>query len=176
AELEEDLAALLGRREQVAQDFKTPLTEADVALSRFFFIERAQALRDGVRLQTFEFLHATFAEYLAARLTVHLVMDLVAQRPALSVLYTPASDDLLYALLSFAPLSSRQILRFVRAILASRVESTDLNALADVLIAILSESAVRAEHKYANYLPRRLELTSRHGIYSANLVLLSLAL
>jgi len=37
AELEEDLAALLGRREQVAQDFKTPLTEADVALSRFFF-------------------------------------------------------------------------------------------------------------------------------------------
>ena len=72
AELEADLAALLETRPASRDDFKAPLTQADVSLGRFFFIQRAQAVREGTRLQTYEFLHATFAEYLAARLAVQL--------------------------------------------------------------------------------------------------------
>src|SRR5262249_58024271 len=72
AELETDLVALIGRRADASSDFRAPLTQADLTLGRFFFVQRAQAVRDGSRLQTYEFLHATFGEYLAARLAVQL--------------------------------------------------------------------------------------------------------
>jgi len=77
------------------------MTRAQAGLGRFFFIQRAQAVRDGARLQTFEFLHATFGEYLVARLAVQLVVRLVSQQPALSVGSIRVEDDLLYSLFSF---------------------------------------------------------------------------
>jgi hypothetical protein len=175
-ELDGDLAALLGRRETAAGDFRAPLTQADVALGRFFFVQRAQAMREGTRLQTYEFLHATFGEYLAARLTVQLAAGLLAQRPALAVGPAPVDDDLLYALLSFAPLSSRQILRFVRGVCARRMPQAERRRLADLLVRLLADSAARTEHRHAGYRPAAIAVSSRHGIYSANLVLLILVL
>ncbi|MER7345761.1 hypothetical protein ABT390_10170 [Streptomyces aurantiacus] len=115
AELDEDLAALLGRASTPVSGFRAPLGRAEVALGRFFFVQRAQSIRDGQKLSTYEFLHATFGEYLAVRLAVRLLSGLLAHRPVLSMGGEPLNDDLMFALLSFAPLSSRQMLRFARA-------------------------------------------------------------
>lgn len=174
AELEADLVALLGRRTDAPGDFRAPLTQADLTLGRFFYIQRAQAMRDGSRLQTYEFLHATFGEYLAARLAVQLAAGLLAQRPALTVGPTRVDDDLLYALLSFAPLSSRQQLRFVRGCAARQVAAVDHQRLGGLLIEVLDDSAGRIEHRHAGYRPATIKVSSRHGRYGANLVLLIL--
>jgi hypothetical protein len=176
AELDADLAALLGQPAAQHSGFRAPLPPGEIALGRFFFIQRAQAVVAGSRLQTFEFLHATFGEYLAARLTVQLAAGLQKRRSPLMVGAAAADDDLLYALLSFAPLSSRQILRFVTSILRRQVAPGDRRELAGLLIDIFAASETRTEHRYSAYCPARLATASRHGTYSANLVLLILAL
>ena len=176
AELDADLAALLGRPAAQHAGFRTPLTQAEIAIGRFFFVQRAQAVLEGSRMQTFEFLHATFGEYLAARLTVQLATDLLGRRSSLMVNRAMADDDLLYGLLSFAPLSSRQILRFVKSICQRQVPDTDRRRLADLLIDVFAASENRTEHRYNAYRPAPLPTSSRHGIYGANLVLLTLAL
>jgi hypothetical protein len=176
AELDADLAALLGRPTGQNPGFRTPLTQAEVAIGRFFFVQRAQAMLEGSRMQAFEFLHATFGEYLAARLTVQLSSDLLSRRSSLMVGKATADDDLLYALLSFAPLSSRQVLRFVKTICRRQVSDADRRKLVDLLIGVLADSETRTEHRYHSYCPAPLPTSSRHGVYSANIVLLILAL
>jgi hypothetical protein len=176
AELENDLAALLGRRESRGSDFRVPLSQAEIVLGRFFFVHRAQAIQDGAQLQTFEFLHATFGEYLVARLAIQLTLGLASQRPALAVAAPAIHDELLYALLSFAPLSSRQLLRFLRELCAPQVSAADRRQLIHTLITLLTESATRTEHRYAHYRPSELAVAARHGIYNANLILLILVL
>jgi hypothetical protein len=176
AELESDLTALLGPNAAASSGFKAPLTQADVALGRFFFVQRAQAVRDGTRLQTYEFLHATFGEYLAARLAVQLAAGMLTRWPALTVGPTVTDDDLLYALLSFAPLSSRQLLRFVVGVCGRQVTAADRRPLAGLLVNVLAGNAARTGHRYATYHPAALPVSSRHSIYSANVVLLILVL
>ncbi len=177
AELDGDLTALLGPAAVTASHFRTPVTHADVALGRFFFVQRAQAIRDGIRLQTFEFLHATFGEYLATRLAVQLIADLLNQRPALAVGPAVIGDDLAFALLSYAPLSSRQVLRFVQGIVARRIGDPGHRVqLAELLIQVHGGGANRGDHRYSSYRPGPLGAASRHGIYSANLVLLIVTL
>ena len=177
AELDEDLRALLGENRSTGRaDFRTPLTGAGLALGRFFFIQRAQAVRDGTPLQTFEFLHATFAEYLVARLAVRLTAGLPSRQSALVVGPTHVDDDQMYALLSFAPLSSRQQLRFVRGCAARMLTPGEQNRLADVLLDLFVDSAFRSEHRLAAYRPALTPVTVRHGLYSLNLLLLILAL
>ncbi|HET9894990.1 MAG TPA: helix-turn-helix domain-containing protein [Streptosporangiaceae bacterium] len=177
AELDSDLTALLGPASAAASHFRTPATHADMALGRFFFVQRAQAIRDGTRLQTFEFLHATFGEYLATRLAVQLIADLLNQRPALAVGPAVIGDDLAFALLSYAPLSSRQVLRFVQGIVACQIgDAGRRRQLAELLIQVHAGSADRVDHRYASYRPGSLGAASRQGIYSANLVLLIVTL
>ncbi|MGD0069405.1 MAG: hypothetical protein ABSB76_39035, partial [Streptosporangiaceae bacterium] len=174
AELDTDLAALLGRAATEHAGFRTPLTQAEIAIGRFFFVQRAQAVLEGSPMQTFEFLHATFAEYLAARLTVQLATDLLRRRSPL--IAAMAEDDLLYGLLSFAPLSSRQILRFLKDICQRQVPEGDRRRLADLLIEAFAAGENRTEHHYSAYRPAPIPTSSRHGIYGANLVLLILSL
>ncbi len=176
-ELDSDLTALLGSASAATSNFRAPTGHADVALGRFFFIQRAQAIRDDARLQTFEFLHATFGEYLAARLAVQLVADMLGQRPALAVGPAVIGDELAFALLSYAPLSSRQILRFVQGIITRQIPNpSERERLAELLMQVHSRSATRSDHRYDSYQPAALATASRHGIYSANLVLLIVVL
>jgi hypothetical protein len=177
AELDADLTALLGRPGAGAgAGFALPLSHGGIAVGRFFFVQRNQAISADTRLATFEFLHATFGEYLAARLAVRLAAALAAQRPALAVGYAPLDDDLLYALLSFGPLSARQMLRFVVGCCERDVAVAGQSRLTDVLIGVLADSRQRTGHKHADYTPAALPTAARHGIYSANLVLLILSL
>jgi hypothetical protein len=175
AELDADLAALLGRRDAGRADFRVPLSQAGIAVGRFFFVQRGQAISADIRLPTYEFLHATFGEYLAARLTVQLAAGLLDRRPALTVGRAPADDDLLYALLSFAPLSSRQMLRFVAGSGLRVVAPAGRPQLAELLIGVLGDSRRRTGHRYEDYAPAPRATAARHAVYSANLVLLILA-
>ncbi|WP_143672305.1 NACHT domain-containing protein [Streptomyces sp. OK228] len=174
AEVEEDLTALLGKTEKVAPtDFgRTPLGQAEIALSRFFFVKHGEALSNEQSLATYEFLHATFGEYLAARMTVRLITEMLNQRQILYLGGIAYNDDLLYVLLSYTPLSSRQILRFAAARITILPELTRQN-LSALLVVILAAHRERVEHKFAQYRPVRLPTSSRHAIYDANLTLLT---
>ncbi|MBT2507900.1 hypothetical protein J7I98_18835 [Streptomyces sp. ISL-98] len=172
AELEQDLTALLGRPESPQAGFRAPLDQAEIALGRFFFVQRAQALRDDQRLATYEFLHATFGEYLAARLAVQLLHGLLDQRPALSLGRAGVDDDLLYVLLSYAPLSSRQMLRFVGARIG-RIAPEDRERLGELLVTVMADHRNRTEHRFAEYRPTVRATSSRHGLYGANLMMLT---
>lgn len=177
AELDGDLRALIGENRATGRaDFRTPLTGAGLALGRFFFIQRAQAVRDGTPSQTFEFLHATFAEYLVARLAVRLAAGLSRQGSALVVGPARIDDDQMFALLSFAPLSSRQQLRFVRGCAARMIDADERQRLAGVLLDLFDASRFRAEHRLVAYEPVARPVFVRHGMYSLNLLLLLLAL
>ncbi|WP_434599221.1 NACHT domain-containing protein [Streptomyces sp. A5-4] len=173
AELELDLVALLGRSEPATTDFRARLGPAEIALGRFFFVQRAQALRDDQRLATYEFLHATFGEYLAARLAVQLLEGLLDQRPALTLSRVGVDDDLLYVLLSYAPLSSRQMLRFVGARIRL-IAPQDRRRLGELLVTVMADHRNRTEHRFAEYRPSVRATSSRHGLYGANLMMLTL--
>ncbi|WP_437052336.1 NACHT domain-containing protein [Streptomyces sp. enrichment culture] len=181
AELDEDLTALLGRASAEASGFRTPLGAAEVALGRFFFVQRAQSVRDGRVLATYEFLHATFGEYLVVRLTLHVLTSLLTHRPSLSMAESSVDDDLAYTLLSYAPLSSRQMLRFA-ASLVRRIPAAERDRLASLLIAVLQQHGQRGHEPHRAYRPMRspaspgLRTSARHGIYGANLVLVILLL
>lgn len=174
-ELDEDLAALLGHHAAQVSGFRAPLGRAQIALGRFFFVQRAQSIRDGQTLSTYEFLHATFGEYLAVRLAVRLLTRLLDHRPVLSMGGEPLNDGLMFALLSFAPLSSRQMLRFARC-RVERLPEIDRAQLAGLVVRALRERELRVDQPYPAYAPRRIRAASRHGIHSANLVLLALLL
>lgn len=176
AELDEDLAALLGRASAADAGFRTPLGAADVALGRFFFVQRAQSVRDGHTLATYEFLHATFGEYLVVRLALHVLTGLLTHRPpALSLAESRLDDDLAYTLLSYAPLSSRQMLRFAGS-MVRRIPGDERDRLARLLVRVLEQHGTRTEEPHRAYRPGRLRTSSRHGVYGANLVLVILLL
>nr|WP_239091670.1 hypothetical protein [Streptomyces sp. SID14478] len=174
-ELDEDLTALLGRRAAAASGFRTPLGAAEVALGRFFFVQRSQSVRDGKTLSTYEFLHATFGEYLVIRLALRLLTDLLAPRPSLSLGASRIDDDLAYALLSYAPLSSRQMLRFARG-LVGPMDAPERQRLAARLIRVLHEHETRTADQHPGYRPDGLRTAARHGIYGSNLVLMIMVL
>ncbi|MEU8887844.1 hypothetical protein [Streptomyces sp. NPDC048442] len=177
AELEEDLIALLGRSAAAAAtDFRhTPLKQAEIALGRFFFVQKAQAVQDERQLTTYEFLHATFGEYLVARLSVVLLDQLLDHRPALSIGRTHVDDELMYALLSYALLASRQMTRFVEARIG-HLAPERRERLGELLISVMDDARNRVEHKFADYRPIPRATAARHGKYEANLMMLTVLL
>ncbi|MEH0974519.1 hypothetical protein V6U77_25635 [Micromonospora sp. CPCC 205546] len=180
-DFEADLAALpfLGSHPTaVATDghLRTPLRPAEVVLGRFFFVHRAQATRDDTRAGTYEFLHATFGEFLIAR-TISLVLGDLAAREASALLgATSTEDDALHALLSFATLTGRTpIVTFLTEILTSWGGSRQ-DAVADMLLRLFRAAAGRrpARH-FESYQPRPLSVPARHAVYGVNLLVLVLA-
>lgn len=171
AELDNDLRGLGLSPDRPADGFRTPLTAGQEMIGRFFFIQRAQAQRDGQHLQAYEFLHATFGEYLVARLTVQALHDAVARDAAGNLALQPRSpdDDLLSSLLGYTPLTARAtVLPFVTALI-------DGPAVRPWLIDRLRTAVLRPQWK-----PRAYQPVDRRGdfwtaTYSFNLTLLVLA-
>ncbi|MEU7572737.1 hypothetical protein [Micromonospora sp. NPDC049240] len=178
-ELDADLAALpfggsaAGRRDGL----RAPLAAAEVVLGRFFFIHRARVEDEAQRRETYEFLHATFGEYLVARLTAQVVDDLVTRRGAASLTLTvePVEDDLLHALLSYAVLSSRStVLVFIEENLRGR-QIPVRDAWADLLVRLFRAALfATGGRRFDDYRPRRLREPARCAAYTANLLLLIL--
>ncbi len=154
------------------------LTRAELAVGRFFFIHRSQASLHEEKISDYEFLHATFGEYLVARLALDTLRGLVkiwnAHDP--STLLRPDAelpDDSLWDLLSFTPLSDdTQTIGF----LAERITKLGEQArtdLAAVLTRLFSTSLRPRPRGYGSYEPRPLTVPARHAAYSANLLVLN---
>jgi hypothetical protein len=111
AELDTDLAALYNQDDgrSASGGSRVPLTAAQLVVGQFFFVHQAQAIQDGKRLYAFEFLHATFGEYLVARIVAGELRDLAVVEALGSSRsrYSPPDYSYLRALLSFTPLSNR---------------------------------------------------------------------
>ena len=180
AQLESDLAALpFGSPTAAASptvDLRAPLRPAEIVLGRFFFVHRAQASRDDSRLETYEFLHATFGEFLVARLVWQVLADIVAREAAATMSFggEPVDDDLLHALLSYGVLSGRMpIVGFLR-VFASRLDDKRRGDLTDLLVRLFQAAHhTRPGRRCDSYQPRPLPVPARHAAYSANLLLLA---
>lgn len=173
AELDADLAALGVHTDEVpATGFRAPLTAADRVLGRFFFIQRSVARRSTEHLETYEFLHATFGEYLIARLISELVSTLLTRRSALHLASrSTVDDDVLWALLSFVSMCDQEnVLPF----LIARLGASDRQEMRAALVLALNGDDDRPRG-YGDYRPVPRALVARLAIYRANLMLLVLA-
>ncbi|GAB3972785.1 hypothetical protein GCM10029978_050690 [Actinoallomurus acanthiterrae] len=171
-ELNADLKALLGDDGEATGRY-APLTPAQTTVGRFFFVHQAQALRDQVRLTTCEFLHATFGEYLIARLIVDELARLAddAARDTRRARQAAPEDDFLYALLSFTPLSIRRpTVDFLQSMWGRRLSHGP--ALELLLTYFRTALDSRAHDRHADYAPILLSVPARHATYAANLVTL----
>ncbi|MEV4017113.1 hypothetical protein AB0J35_42130 [Nonomuraea angiospora] len=164
AEFDRDLKALKLDRPEAGAGFAAPLSSGDLAPGKFFFVYEARATRDDEVLQTYEFLHATFGEFLIARFVASLLNELLAQE-AYSVL-RDVDDGLLRTLLSWATLSSRApVLSFLKEL--ARPEWQPL------IIRLFRRLDTRDEPPYA-YRPWIAGPHRRYAYYTANLTLLAL--
>jgi hypothetical protein len=180
-ELDADLRALLpAGRPEPAAGFRQPLGQAEKLVGRFFFMQHGQATRDGARLITYEFLHATFGEYLIARLTMRLLAELADEEAAAAAsVFGPAGcrDGRLHALLSFAPLTDRDsILGFVGELAAGSAAGAEPVArrLPITLFRRLDDRLT--DNDVRDYRPARLSGPQRHAAYDLNLMLLAVVL
>jgi hypothetical protein len=176
ADLDRDLTTLLGTSSGEAQGFRAPLGAAELVLGQFFFVQESQAFRGDRRLHTYEFLHATFGEFPVARLIWQVLEDLVARDSASwrSALGANRQDDgMLFALLSFASLSSSPSVIGFLAEITGRVSDLNRMSLAELLSRLCTLAQVgRSDRSHVDYEPRRLPAPTRHSIYTANLVIL----
>jgi hypothetical protein len=178
AELDTDLPLLLndaGTHSKSA-GLRAPLTAAQVVIGRFFFVHEAQATRDGMRLRTCEFLHATFGEYLIARLVVRELDDLAdaAERNATRSRPAPPDDAFFHALLSFSPLTTRNTTVSFLGDLIQAMPSRRRGALCRVLLSLFRSALDTRENTgYRDYRPTRVPGPARYAIYSANLLVLA---
>ncbi|MEZ7131539.1 NACHT domain-containing NTPase [Nonomuraea sp. AD125B] len=171
-ELSGDLTELLGDRTPgpSSRDFHAAASLAQQIVGRFFFIHQAQALRKDQLLTTCEFLHATFGEFLVARLILRELHEL-AEVAAASLRRVP-DDGFIRALLSFAPLTTRtQILDFLSA-LAERLPDERRRKFRELLLTAFQHAMEPDENgHYATYRPVDLGAPARHAAYAANLLL-----
>ncbi|GFJ84081.1 NACHT domain-containing protein [Phytohabitans houttuyneae] len=175
---EQDLAADLAAlppptppMESRGRDVGRNLEPARRVVGRFFFVHTAEA-EAGAGGRSYEFLHATFGDYLIAHHTVELLRDAAAVR-RLRTTSQQWDDDLLFALLSHALLvafGSRAI-QFFGELVGNDEE----------VAAVLEHITVLAHERWgkgrcAAYDPSALSAASRLAAYTANAVSLRLSM
>ena len=176
AELDADLPALFaprGEQRQPPSGMRAPLTASETVIGRFFFVHEARAVRGTEQLRTYEFLHATFAEYLIGRLVANELTDIAAAAQLSASRYRPADDAFLHALLSFVALTSRST---AVSFLAERLEKIPVayqDILPELLLGLFRD-ALQQRHAgpYDHYQPAPVTVPARHAAYSGNLLLL----
>ncbi|WP_433796054.1 NACHT domain-containing protein [Actinoplanes sp. CA-252034] len=172
-DLAADLLALPGPvavRLSEDRDVGRILDPARRLVGRFFFVNTSEA-ESGRGGRSYEFLHATFGDFLVAHHTVELLRAAAIGLDRPNV-FQPWDDDLLFALLSHTLLigfGSRTI-AFLREL------ATDDNSLARVLEHLIGESDKRwGPGRHGDYRPSGRAVTHRLAAYTANLVAIRLA-
>jgi hypothetical protein len=176
AELNADLSALLGGTAgRSTTSLRAELSAAEVIIGRFFFVHEAQASRDGAQLKTYEFLHATFGEYLISRLVVQELVELAntAELGASRGRPSPVDDSFLCAVLSFAALSTRGTAVSFIAEQVAELPEIRRHRICDVLLGLFHIALEpRQDTKYGAYRPTRLGVPAEYAAHSANLIIL----
>jgi hypothetical protein len=162
-ELATDLAALDG----------TAPGDGRRLLGEFFFVHVAEAVGRASPVRAYEFLHATFGEYLVARRIVDEVTE--AADVAFGGRRGPRrpTDDLLFALLRYRPLAVRQsTLDFARDMFAALPEPDRRQAATLLGLLLAGHRHREPRDAYAAYRPQPCDHARELAAYSANLVLL----
>ncbi|MFC5748026.1 NACHT domain-containing protein [Actinomadura rugatobispora] len=175
-ELGADLAALAG------DGPGTAVRVADLGqqvIGRFFFVHASEAQTHGVEgaRQNYEFLHATFGEYLLASQVVELLAE--TAEAAFGGRRGPREpdDDLLFALLSHQPLSTRRPTLEFAAELSAEFGTAERNRILRLLETLVEGHRRRhGSNRYAGYRPMSVDRVRGAAAYSANLVLLRVLL
>ncbi|MFE3457059.1 NACHT domain-containing protein [Nocardiopsis aegyptia] len=182
-ELDEDLDVLMpdaAVRPEDA-DLHGRIAPAHQVLGRFFFVHESRAQAVDGAASVFEFLHATFGEFLVAR-AVLAALDVVEEsRPRPSRRrgrgrVTRPDDGELYALSSFASYAGRQkVVEFLDELLRRRLEEDPGIGVdyASLLNELFREAPFPAANRsLTDYEPVRLPYTRREANYTSNLMLL----
>jgi hypothetical protein len=180
AHLDQDVGHLL-----TLEDLTEPTTRATVSraltigqllVGRFFFIHESQATRDtGPAEKTFEFLHATFGEFLTARLVVGALVDLADERLHQAARRRPGVLDAgyLHAATSFSTITGRAPVRDFCHGLLVRLTSPQRQACRDLLMELLADAGFpHPTWSFADYQPYRSTVVARQATFTANLVTL----
>jgi hypothetical protein len=175
AELNSDLPLLFPADEDTGNPDMT-LTPAQRAVGRFFFVHKSQARWYDERKRSYEFLHATFGEFLVARLTLSALRNLAAHRKIVRqgmAVGGGLDDGFLHAALSFSCLAVRApIIDFLRELL-NRLPETERAQYKEMIPELIASSlATHPNRSFQEYEPVRHTVPRRLGIYSANLVIL----
>ncbi|MFD5401745.1 NACHT domain-containing protein [Streptomyces griseorubiginosus] len=142
---------------------------------RFFFVHEAQAVITDNRLHSaenrlhsYEFMHATFGEHLAARLVEGALRRLLDGE-------NPVDDGELYALLSFAPLTERaQLMQNLRNMLEAWPHARAHGGLVPTLLRLFNAASWEPKHRTdVEYAPIRARRRYREAVYEVNLVLIA---
>lgn len=180
-ELDEDLAVLMPEAAETPDhtDLHGQIAPAHQVLGRFFFVHEARSRTVDGTNSAFEFLHATFGEYLVARMVVAALEELVEDRARVSRRRSRAlhlDDGELYALASFAAYAGRdKVVAFLEELLERRLaEEPGLREeFRELLLELFQEAPFPAPNRsFAEYEPMRMPVTSREARYTANLVTL----
>lgn len=182
SELNRDLAAFKTTDQRQITSLDTPVDDADRTVENFFFIYSPK-FKDDSRpgRRTYEFLHATFSEYLIADMTIKLLTELAARRRWRSTNpnQATASPDgpELYALISHQVFVKRwPIIVFGRGLFSALPvdEQAGVFEVLDDLIRAFHDRAL--SDPYPAYAPAPITVVSRIAAYSANLVCLRVLL
>jgi hypothetical protein len=175
-ELDADLAALFpqpNRSSEVAV-----LRQAHRVLGAFMFVHNARA--DQEQRGAYEFLHATFGEYLVAELTFDQLLRLDNLRSAesadLTVGTTQLDDLILRRVLSHQPLSTRRPTIDFLLELAAELDADRLASVLTTITELISSAKIRPDASDDLYSPTPYDPVRRRATYSANLTLLRVLL
>ncbi|AGM05930.1 NACHT domain-containing protein [Amycolatopsis keratiniphila] len=185
-ELELDLSALMGTVEtSTVHDFQSRISRAHALVGSFYFVNKSEAAelrRDGekgrnfnrsVTSRSFEFLHATFGEYLVARLFKNLLQNcrkIVSGDQPWEGSREVIQDDLIKALYSHEVLAQRQQILLFLAEMPTTVD--ERGSLVKTLGQLLERSGWdHVNHGYERYGPRSAGNVKRMAVYSVNLIL-----
>ena len=184
-DLEHDLSVLMPEAPERPEntDLHGAIAPAHQVLGRFFFVHEDRAKTSEGTSSAFEFLHATFGEYLVARIVVTVLEELSQIRSRTTRHRNRASrmyDGELYALSSFAAFVGRdKVVSFLEEMLQARVSDDPRfrDDLLDLLFELFREAPFPAPHRsFAEYEPHRLPIATREACYTANLITLLILL
>jgi hypothetical protein len=180
-ELGSDLVALIDRH---ARERRKAARAAQSVVGQFFFVHIAEARQQDVHIgRSYEFLHATFGEYLMAADIMKMLERMVRSFGDVSFSRASASygervdDDRLFAMLSHQVLATRMsIVDFAQDLFAEQSDEYKVH-LARLLESLLAEVFVsRRTDRFADYQPAGADHLARIATYSANLALLRVLL
>ncbi|WP_394618045.1 NACHT domain-containing protein [Lentzea sp. JNUCC 0626] len=178
-ELNDDLAVFTqSQTASPGTSFDLPVDDADRTVENFFFIH-SPTRNDGTpgELRTYEFLHATFGEYLIAEVTMKLLCQLAASQAVPSAnpfqVSAPPDDSQLYALISHQAFVKRKpIIEFSRGLFTTLSKSVRADVLHTLDDLIRNCQRRPLSDTYQAYHPAPSTIISRIACYSANLVCL----
>ena len=181
SELEADARFLLRDEDRTLPDEAKdrPLTVAQLLVGRFFFVHESRASRDTTTVErSFEFLHATFGEFLTARQLVLALVDLAEERAAMRRRPGATLDaGFLHALTSFATVTRRAPLwEFCQGLIA-RLDDAARRRCRDLVLELLRGAGhPHPTWSLAAYEPERRTVSQRHAAFAANLIALAVLL